>query len=130
MLEDLAKERLEKENLEEKIKELKKIISEHPDRMREAIIEAVHKAIEDFKTTEVKELKDKASDIASSTIIFNIASLTSPSLARKWSSSSKVGGRILPKLEMTARALLHNLFFFLFLEQCGLSPPSFLHMYG
>ncbi|PON66753.1 hypothetical protein PanWU01x14_107900, partial [Parasponia andersonii] len=72
MLEDLAKERLAKENLEEKVKELEKIISEHPDRMRELTTEAVHKAIEEFKATEVKELEDKASDIASSTIIFNI----------------------------------------------------------
>ncbi|PON56600.1 hypothetical protein PanWU01x14_180130, partial [Parasponia andersonii] len=72
MREDLAKERLAKENLEEKVKELEKVISEHPDRMREATTEAVHKAIEEFKATEVKELEDKASDIASSTIIFNI----------------------------------------------------------
>ncbi|PON54792.1 hypothetical protein PanWU01x14_192980 [Parasponia andersonii] len=72
MLEDLAKKRLIKENLEEKVKELEKVISEHPDRMREATTEAVHKAIEEFKATEVKELEDKASDIASSTIIFNI----------------------------------------------------------
>ncbi|PON48538.1 hypothetical protein PanWU01x14_236450, partial [Parasponia andersonii] len=72
LLEGLAKEKLEKENLEEKVKELEKTISEHPDRMREATTEAVHKAIEEFKTTEVKELEDKASDITSSTIIFNI----------------------------------------------------------
>ncbi|PON64452.1 hypothetical protein PanWU01x14_125210, partial [Parasponia andersonii] len=72
MLEDLAKERLTKENLEEKVKELEKVISEHLDHMREATTEAVHKAIEEFKATEVKELEDKASDIASSTIIFNI----------------------------------------------------------
>ncbi|PON69939.1 hypothetical protein PanWU01x14_084030, partial [Parasponia andersonii] len=72
LLEDLAKEKLEKENLEEKVKELEKTISEHPDRMREVTTEAVHKAIEEFKATEVKELEDKASDIASSTIIFNI----------------------------------------------------------
>ncbi|PON78183.1 hypothetical protein PanWU01x14_021650 [Parasponia andersonii] len=72
LLEGLAKEKLKKENLEEKVKELEKTISEHPDRMREATTEAVHKAIKEFKATKVKELKDKASDIASSTIIFNI----------------------------------------------------------
>ncbi|PON40479.1 hypothetical protein PanWU01x14_297210, partial [Parasponia andersonii] len=71
MLEDLNKEKLAKENLEEKVKELEKVVSEYPDRMREATTEAVHKAIEEFKATEVKELEDKASDIASSTIIFN-----------------------------------------------------------
>ncbi|PON48940.1 hypothetical protein PanWU01x14_233410, partial [Parasponia andersonii] len=72
MFEDLAKERLAKENLKEKVKELEKVVSEYQDRMREATTEAVHKAIEEFKATEVKELEDKASDIASSTIIFNI----------------------------------------------------------
>ncbi|PON77968.1 hypothetical protein PanWU01x14_023220, partial [Parasponia andersonii] len=72
MLEDLSKERLAKENSEEKVKELEKVVSEYPDRMREATNEAVHNAIEEFKTTEVKELEEKASDIASSTIIYNI----------------------------------------------------------
>ncbi|PON51512.1 hypothetical protein PanWU01x14_215940, partial [Parasponia andersonii] len=72
LLEGLAKEKLEKENLEEKVKELEKTISEHPDHMKEATTEAVHKAIEEFKATEVKMLEDKASDNASSTIIFNI----------------------------------------------------------
>ncbi|PON59417.1 hypothetical protein PanWU01x14_159270 [Parasponia andersonii] len=72
LLEGLAQEKLEKKNLEEKVKELEKTISEYPDRMREATTEVVHKAIEEFKATEVKELEDKASDIASSTIIFNI----------------------------------------------------------
>ncbi|PON58649.1 hypothetical protein PanWU01x14_165390, partial [Parasponia andersonii] len=72
LLKELAKEKLEKENLEEKVKELEKTISEHPDRIREATTEAIHKAIKEFKATEVKELQDKASDIASSTIIFNI----------------------------------------------------------
>ncbi|PON79170.1 hypothetical protein PanWU01x14_012860, partial [Parasponia andersonii] len=72
LLEGLAKEKLEKENLEEKVKELEKTISEHPDRMKEATTEAVHKAIEEFKATEVKEHEDKASNIASLTIIFNI----------------------------------------------------------
>ncbi|PON52575.1 hypothetical protein PanWU01x14_208270, partial [Parasponia andersonii] len=72
MLEDLNKEKLAKENLEEKVRELERVASEYPDRMREATTEAVHKAIEEFKATEVKELEDKASDIASSTIIFNI----------------------------------------------------------
>ncbi|PON31842.1 hypothetical protein PanWU01x14_366440 [Parasponia andersonii] len=72
MLEDLNKEKLAKENLEEKVKELEKVVSEYPDSMREATTETVHKAIEEFKATEVKELEDKASDIASSTIIFNI----------------------------------------------------------
>ncbi|PON79602.1 hypothetical protein PanWU01x14_008340, partial [Parasponia andersonii] len=47
LLENLAKEKLEKENLEEKAKELEKTISEHPDRIREATTEAVHKAIEE-----------------------------------------------------------------------------------
>ncbi|PON46223.1 hypothetical protein PanWU01x14_253470, partial [Parasponia andersonii] len=72
MLEDLNKEKLAKENLEEKVKELEKVVSEYPNRMREATTEAVHKAIEEFKATEVKELEDKARDIASSTIVFNI----------------------------------------------------------
>ncbi|PON41410.1 hypothetical protein PanWU01x14_290040 [Parasponia andersonii] len=72
MLEDLSKEKLAKENLEEKVKELERVASEYPDRMREAITETVNKAIEEFKATEVKELEDKASDIASLTIIFNI----------------------------------------------------------
>ncbi|PON77046.1 hypothetical protein PanWU01x14_030550 [Parasponia andersonii] len=72
MLEDLSKERLAKENSEEKVRELEKVVSEYPDRMREATSEAVHNAIEEFKATEVKELEEKASDIASSTIIYNI----------------------------------------------------------
>ncbi|PON76707.1 hypothetical protein PanWU01x14_033930, partial [Parasponia andersonii] len=72
MLEDLNKEKLAKENLEEKVNKLEKVVSKYLDRMREATTEAVHKAIEEFKATEVKELEDKASDIASSTIIFNI----------------------------------------------------------
>ncbi|PON44694.1 hypothetical protein PanWU01x14_264770 [Parasponia andersonii] len=72
LLEGLAKEKSEKEKLEEKIKDLEKTISEHPDRMEEATTEAAHKAIEEFKATEVKELEDKASDIALSTIIYNI----------------------------------------------------------
>ncbi|PON33611.1 hypothetical protein PanWU01x14_351360, partial [Parasponia andersonii] len=72
MLEDLSKERLAKENSEERVKELEKVVSEYPERMREATNEAVHNAIEKFKTTEVKELEEKASDIASSTIIYNI----------------------------------------------------------
>ncbi|PON94264.1 hypothetical protein TorRG33x02_100020, partial [Trema orientale] len=63
---------LEKEKLEEKIKELEKIISEHPDALKEAMKKVDHKAIEEFKTTESKELEEKASDIASSTIIYNI----------------------------------------------------------
>ncbi|PON67352.1 hypothetical protein PanWU01x14_103330 [Parasponia andersonii] len=72
LLEGLAKEKFEKEKLEEKIKELEKTISDHPDRMKEATTETTHKAVEEFKATEVKELEDKASDIASSTIIYNI----------------------------------------------------------
>ncbi|PON35695.1 hypothetical protein PanWU01x14_334330, partial [Parasponia andersonii] len=68
----LTKEKPEKEKLEEKIKELEKIISEHPDRMKEATTDAAHKAIEEFKATEGKELEEKASDITSSTIIYNI----------------------------------------------------------
>ncbi|PON56576.1 hypothetical protein PanWU01x14_179890 [Parasponia andersonii] len=72
LLEGLTKERLEKEKLEEKIIELDKVISEHPDRMKEATTATAHKAIEEFKATKGKELKEKASDIASSTIIYNI----------------------------------------------------------
>ncbi|PON63197.1 hypothetical protein PanWU01x14_132910, partial [Parasponia andersonii] len=72
LLEGLAKEKFEKEKLEKKIKDLEKTISEHPDRMKEATTEAAHKAIEEFKATEVKELEEKASDITSSTIIYNI----------------------------------------------------------
>ncbi|PON52912.1 hypothetical protein PanWU01x14_205950, partial [Parasponia andersonii] len=72
LLEGLAREKSEKEKLEEKIKDLEKTISEHPDRMKEATVEAAHKAIKEFKATEVKELEDKASDIASLTIIYNI----------------------------------------------------------
>ncbi|PON67560.1 hypothetical protein PanWU01x14_101970, partial [Parasponia andersonii] len=70
--EDLAKEKLEKEKLEEKVKELKKTISEHPDVLKEVTIEVVRKAVEEFKATEGKELEEKASDLASSTIIYNI----------------------------------------------------------
>lgn len=70
--EDLAKEKLEKERLEEKIKGLEKTISEHSDALKKAVEEAGRKAVEDFKATEVKELEKKASDIASSTIIYNI----------------------------------------------------------
>ncbi|PON69746.1 hypothetical protein PanWU01x14_085300, partial [Parasponia andersonii] len=72
LFEDLAREKLAKEKLEEEVKELKKVASEFPERMKEATGEAVHKALEEFKATEVKELEEKASDIASSTIIFNI----------------------------------------------------------
>ncbi|PON69413.1 hypothetical protein PanWU01x14_088540, partial [Parasponia andersonii] len=72
LCEDLAKEKLEKEKLEEKIKELEKTISEHPDILERATTEAAHKAIEEFKATEGKELEEKASDITSSTIIYNI----------------------------------------------------------
>ncbi|PON61336.1 hypothetical protein PanWU01x14_147130 [Parasponia andersonii] len=68
LLEGLAKEKFEKEKLEEKIKELEKTISKHLDRMKEA----ARKAVEEFKAIEVKELEDKASDIVSSTIIYNI----------------------------------------------------------
>ncbi|PON58608.1 hypothetical protein PanWU01x14_164980 [Parasponia andersonii] len=119
MFKDLAKERLAKENLEEKVKELEKVISEYPDRMREATTEAVHKAIEEFKATKVKELEDKASDIASSTIIFNIFcehldfdfSILGEDvveLVQSWK-------EIQPKLGVTVRALPHELYFF-FLE--------------
>ncbi|POO04202.1 hypothetical protein TorRG33x02_005060, partial [Trema orientale] len=72
LCEDLEKEKLEKEKLEEKVKDLEKTISEHPDALKKAAEEAGHKAAEDFKVTEVKELEEKASDIASSTIIYNI----------------------------------------------------------
>ncbi|PON72107.1 hypothetical protein PanWU01x14_069490 [Parasponia andersonii] len=72
MFEDLARERLAKEKLEEEVRELKKVASEYLERMREATTEVVHKAIEEFKAIEVKELEEKASDIVSSTIIFNI----------------------------------------------------------
>ncbi|PON67920.1 hypothetical protein PanWU01x14_099170, partial [Parasponia andersonii] len=64
--------KLKKEKLEEKIKELEKTISEHPDILKEATTEAAYKAVEEFKATEGKELEEKASDVASSTIIFNI----------------------------------------------------------
>ncbi|PON48309.1 hypothetical protein PanWU01x14_238380 [Parasponia andersonii] len=40
MLEDLNKEKLAKENLEEKVRELERVASEYPDRMREATTEA------------------------------------------------------------------------------------------
>ncbi|PON71774.1 hypothetical protein TorRG33x02_253660, partial [Trema orientale] len=70
--EDLEKEKLEKEKLEEKIKTLEKTITEHPEALKKAAEEAGRKAIEDFNATEVKEIKEKASDIASSTIIYNI----------------------------------------------------------
>ncbi|PON80614.1 hypothetical protein PanWU01x14_001700, partial [Parasponia andersonii] len=72
LCEDLAKEKLEKEKLEEKIKELEKTISKHPDILEKATTEAAYKAIEEFKATEGKELEEKASDIALSTIIYNI----------------------------------------------------------
>ncbi|PON54145.1 hypothetical protein PanWU01x14_196940, partial [Parasponia andersonii] len=38
----------------------------------EATTEAAHNAVEEFKATEGKELEEKAADIASSIIIYNI----------------------------------------------------------
>ena len=70
--ENLEKTKLEKEKLEERVKELEKTISEHPDALKKAAEEAGRRAVEDFKASEVKELEEKASDIASSTIIYNI----------------------------------------------------------
>ncbi|PON68171.1 hypothetical protein PanWU01x14_097310 [Parasponia andersonii] len=72
LCEDLAKEKLEKEKLDEKIKELEKTISEHPDILKEATTETARKAVEEFRATEGKELEEKVSDIASSTMICNI----------------------------------------------------------
>ncbi|PON82324.1 hypothetical protein TorRG33x02_218190, partial [Trema orientale] len=70
--EDLEKAKLEIGKLEEKVKSLEKTITEHPEALKKATEEAGRKAIEDFRATEVKEIEEKASDIASSTIIFNI----------------------------------------------------------
>ncbi|PON53253.1 hypothetical protein PanWU01x14_203660, partial [Parasponia andersonii] len=72
LCEELAKKKLKKEKLEKKIKELEKTIIEHPDVLKKATKEAACKAVEEFRATESKELEDKASDIASSTIIYNI----------------------------------------------------------
>ncbi|PON76036.1 hypothetical protein PanWU01x14_037520 [Parasponia andersonii] len=72
MREDLVKEILEKEKLEEKIKELEKTISEHPNILKKAMAEVARKAVEEFRATEGKELEEKTSDIASPTIIYNI----------------------------------------------------------
>ena len=70
--EDLEKEKLEKEKLVEKIKTLEKAISEHENVLKKVAEEAGRKAVDDFKANEVKELEEKASDLASSTIIYNI----------------------------------------------------------
>ena len=72
LCEDLEKEKLAKEKLEEKVKALEKAISEHADALKKVAEEAGRKAVEDFKANEVKELEEKASDLASSTIIYNI----------------------------------------------------------
>ncbi|PON71870.1 hypothetical protein PanWU01x14_070570 [Parasponia andersonii] len=69
---DPAKEKFKNEKLEEKIKEFEKTISEHLDVLKKATAEAACKAVEEFRATEGKELKEKANDIASSTIIYNI----------------------------------------------------------
>ena len=70
--EDLEKAKLEIGKLEEKVKNLEQTITEHPEALKKATEEAGRKAIEDFRATEVKEIEEKASDIASSTIIYNI----------------------------------------------------------
>ena len=72
LCEELEKEKLEKEKLEEKITGLEKVISEHADALKRVAEEAGRKAVEDFRANEVKEIEEKASDIASSTIIYNI----------------------------------------------------------
>ncbi|PON72553.1 hypothetical protein PanWU01x14_065880, partial [Parasponia andersonii] len=59
-------------SLRKKIKELEKTISEHPDVLKAATVETARKAIEEFRATKGKELDEKANDITSSTIIYNI----------------------------------------------------------
>ncbi|PON68489.1 hypothetical protein PanWU01x14_094600 [Parasponia andersonii] len=66
--ESVAKEKLEKKQLEEYVKELEKTISQYLD----AFKEAGRKAVEDFKATDGKEHEDKANNITTSTIIYNI----------------------------------------------------------